>query len=89
MGRSDDSAGDPACDDDVPSDEHLEREAAEVRAAVLLVATGRAVSVTVTDVIEALVLLDRLKVWAEEQGVELVRIAGTEGPEAILARRHR
>lgn len=67
----------------------LERETTEVEAAVLLVASGRAVSVTVTDVPEAALVLDRLTAWADELGVELVRVQVVEGPEAILVRRRR
>ncbi len=55
----------------------------------MLVASGRAVSVTVTDLPEAAVLVDRLETWARELGVELVRLAVAEGPEAILVRRRR
>lgn len=67
----------------------LDRETAEIEAAIMLVASGRAVSVTVTDLPEAAVLVDRLETWARELGVELVRLAVAEGPEAILVRRRR
>ncbi len=67
----------------------LERETTEIEAAVLLVASGRVVSVTVTDVPEADLVLERLEGWARSLGVDLDRIPGLGGPEAIVVRRHR
>ncbi|HWP62418.1 MAG TPA: hypothetical protein VNO86_03000 [Candidatus Binatia bacterium] len=67
----------------------LDRETTEIEAAIMLVASGRAVSVTATDLPEAAVLVERLETWARELGVELVRLTVAEGPEAILVRRHR
>lgn len=66
----------------------LERETTEIEAAVLLVASGRALSVTVTDVPEANLVIEQLEAWARGLGVLLVRIPAPDGPEAIVVRRH-
>lgn len=66
----------------------LERETTEVEAAVLLVASGRAVSVTVTDLPDANLVIEQLEAWARRLGVLLVRIPAPGGPEAIVVRRH-
>lgn len=73
----------------LPASRRWERETTEIEAAVLLVASGRAVSVTVTDLPDAAVLVDDLEAWARELGIELVRLVTAEGPEAILVRRGR
>lgn len=71
----------------------MAREATEIEAAILLVASGRAVSVTVTDVPDAGAVIAQFELWASELGVELVELEAPDtspaGPEAVLVRRRR